>query len=300
MLAFSRRQKLLIEPIDIAAMFDDISALIRQSLGDQHQIEILQDDPTLCAFGDINQLELALLNLTINARDASPAGSAIRIAITGEGSAKDGQVIIAVRDDGEGMDEATRLRAFEPFFTTKSHGSGTGLGLAQVFGAGRAVGRDGVDRQRTRRRHDGAPFAPPLPHRRAPHQPVRAPRRRPQGSDAPLRLLVVDDDPLVRAAIVRPLEDAGHIVDAVSDGPTALAAIGERGFDLVVVDFAMPGMDGAEVIRRAAAIRPEARFLIVSGYADSQAIAAASPDTPLLKKPFDNDVLVKRVGDLAR
>ena len=295
LLAFSRRQKLQIEPVDIGAMLDDISGLVRQSVGDGHSLEILQDDPTLCAFGDVNQLELAMLNLTINARDASPAGSTIRIAVTGEGGAEDGRVKIAVSDEGVGMDEETRLRAFEPFFTTKSQGGGTGLGLAQVFGmvqqSGGTIAIDSAPDEGT---------TVTLSLRRCP-----AAERRQSLSERPvesgesrLRLLVVDDDPEVRAAIVRPLEEAGHIVDAVSDGPTALAAIAQRAFDVVLVDFAMPGMDGAEVIRRAGDIRPDGRFLIVSGYADSEAIAAASPDTPVLKKPFAAGELVALVRAL--
>ena len=297
LLAFSRRQKLQIEPLDIGAMLDDISGLVRQSVGDGHSLEILQDDPTLCAFGDVNQLELAMLNLTINARDASPAGGTIRIAVTGEGAAEDGRVMIAVSDQGVGMDEETRLRAFEPFFTTKSQGGGTGLGLAQVFGmvqqSGGTIAIDSAPDEGT---------TVTLSLRRCP-----AAERRQSLSERPaasgetplLRLLVVDDDPEVRGAIVRPLEEAGHIVDAVSDGPTALAAIAQRAFDVVLVDFAMPGMDGAEVIRRAGDIRPDGRFLIVSGYADSEAIAAASPDTPVLKKPFASGELVALVRALA-
>ena len=109
---------------------------------------------------------------------------------------------------------------------------------------------------------------------------------------------MIDDDPQVRAAIVRPLEEAGHVVDAVSDGPTALAAITQRAFDLVLIDFAMPGMDGAEVIRRAREIRAGGRFLIITGYSDSESIAAASPNTPMLKKPFDSDALVALVREL--
>ena len=123
--------------------------------------------------------------------------------------------------------------------------------------------------------------------------------RAPQPAElAPLRLLVVDDDPAVRSAIVRPLEEAGHVVDAVSDGPTALAAIGQRSFDLVLVDFAMPGMDGAEVIRRARGLRPNTPFLIVSGYSDSDAIATAAPGTPVLAKPFENGTLLEMVARL--
>ena len=99
-------------------------------------------------------------------------------------------------------------------------------------------------------------------------------------------------------AIVRPLEDAGHIVDVVSDGPTALAAITERPFDLVLIDFAMPGMNGAELIQRAREVRADTRFLIISGYADSDAIAVAAPATAILRKPFAASDLTERVKEL--
>ena len=297
LLAFSRRQNLQIEPINIAGMLDDMSGLFRQSVGDSHRIEILQDDDSLCALGDHNQLELALLNLTLNARDASPPGRLIRIEVSAEGDIADGTVHIAVRDEGSGMDTETRRRAFEPFFTTKAHGSGTGLGLAQVFGmAAQSGGKVSIDSEPG----EGTTVALSLRRCRGAERRNARLASEVSAAEIPLRLLVVDDDPQVRAAIVRPLEEAGHIVDAVSDGPTALAAIGQRAFDLVLVDFAMPGMDGAEIIGRAGDIRPGMRFLIVTGYSDSEAISRAAPDTPILKKPFDGDALLALVRDLTR
>ena len=114
-----------------------------------------------------------------------------------------------------------------------------------------------------------------------------------------LRLLVVDDDPAVRSAIARPLEDLGHSVDSVASGATALAALAAERFDLIVSDYAMPGMDGAELIGRARAIQPDARFLIVTGYADTGKVEEACPDTELLFKPFTPDQLIAAVNRLA-
>ena len=286
LLAFSRRQKLVIEPVDIAGMLEEMHDLLRQSVGDGHELHIVQDDRSLCALSDLNQLELAVLNLALNARDASPEGRPITITATCSGTPEDGQVVISVRDEGSGMDAATRQRAIEPFFTTKDIGRGTGLGLAQVFGTAAQSGGDlriesepgsGTEIFLTLRR------CPSAVSRRTPVL-IAADT---DTDTASRRLLVVDDDPLVRRAIVALLEDAGHVVDAVSDGATALAAIGQRRFDLALVDFLMPEMNGAELVRRARVVRPDQCFVIVSGYADSAAIADASPDTPLLKKPFE-------------
>ena len=296
LLAFSRRQRLKIEPIRIATMLGAIEDLFRQSIGDSHRLEIVADDPSLCAMGDITQLELAVLNIMINARDASPPGTTIAVAVTGTGVPANGEVAIATTDLGTGMDEATRARAIEPFFTTKTVGRGTGLGLAQAFGmAEQSGGRlEIVSRS-------GAGTTVTIVLKRCEEEAAqgdiaRVEQRHEMSS---LHLLVIDDDAAVRAAIVRPLEEAGHVVDAVSDGTTGLTALGQRGFDLVVVDFAMPGMDGAEFIRRGRDVRKDARFLIVSGYLDSDAIAAAAPGTPVLAKPFDNATLIALVGHLA-
>ena len=296
LLAFSRRQRLRIEPIRIATMLEEIADLFRQSIGDSHRLDIVADDPSLCAMGDMTQIELAVLNIMINARDASPSGSTIAVAVTGTGEPANGEVAIAITDQGTGMNEATRVRAVEPFFTTKAVGLGTGLGLAQAFGmAEQSGGRLEIAST------PGAGTTVTIILRRCEEADAREEIARAEqaGKARSLHLLVIDDDPAVRAAIVRPLEEEGHVVDAVSDGPTGLAALGQRGFDLVLVDFSMPGMDGAEFIRRARELREETRFLIVSGYSDSDAIAAAAPGTPVLPKPFGNDALIALVDQLA-
>jgi len=129
-----------------------------------------------------------------------------------------------------------------------------------------------------------------------------APRARPSQltatSDEPLFLLLVDDDPPVRAAIARQFEDDGHIVDSVGDGRIALAAIEHCNYDLIIVDFAMPRMDGAEIIRKSRQIKPDQKFLMVTGFFDSDAVAAACPDTPMLRKPFDSESLRRLVREL--
>ena len=296
LLAFSRRQKLTIEPIDVSAMIDDMGELFRQSIGNSHRLEIIQNDGNLCANSDLNQLELAILNLLINARDASPPGGVIRLAVTATGSAEVGETAIAVTDQGSGMDEATRQRAIEPFFTTKAVGRGTGLGLAQVFGtAAQSGGRLTIDST------PGAGTTVTIHLGRCAEAPARVLSARASEPEMTpsLRLLVVDDDPLVRLAIARPLEEAGHIVDTVSDAPTAIAAIKQRRFDLALVDFAMPGMDGAELIHRASAVRPDQRFLMITGYADSEAVEAIAEEIPLLRKPFAVDDLIAMVQRLA-
>ena len=293
LLAFSRKQKMRIGPIRIATMLDEIADLFRQSIGNSHDLAIIADDRLLCALGDVTQLELAVLNIMINARDAAPAGSTITVRVAGSGEPATGEVAIAITDQGAGMDKATRRRAMEPFFTTKALGHGTGL--AQAFGmAEQSGGRLEIASV------EGSGTTVTIYLRRCEEDEALAETvRASQPAElAPLRLLVVDDDPAVRSAIVRPLEEAGHVVDAVSDGPTALAAIGQRSFDLVLVDFAMPGMDGAEVIRRARALRPDTEFLIVSGYSDSDAIATAAPGTPVLAKPFGNAALLEMVVTL--
>ena len=295
LLAFSRRQKLEIAPVDVSLLFEEIGPLLDQAAGKDHVVEVDLEPGAQCVRSDLNQLELAILNLVINARDATPDGGTIRVETRSERSGDKDIVVIRVIDDGEGMNDETRRRAIEPFYTTKAQGEGTGLGLAQVFGVMQqsdgsidfdsAVGR-------------GTTVTLRMP---ACDEPA-APRNRPSDAVAnntrPLRLLLVDDDAAVRATISRLFEDDGHFVDSVGDGRIALTAIEHCRYDLVIVDFAMPVMDGAEVIREARKVKPGLKFLMVTGYADSEAVSAACPDTPVIRKPFDSDALRRLVADL--
>ena len=295
LLAFSRRQKMEIVPVDVPGLMTELEPMLVQSLGTDHLVEIHVEPGAHCVESDFNQLELALLNLVINARDAMPLGGVIKIDISADQGDGCDDVVIRVIDQGEGMDADTRRRALEPFFTTKTQGRGTGLGLAQVFGlmqqSGGSVDIDSVVGR-------GTTVALRLP---ACHE-IPAPRKRLSGAliaqSKPLRLLLVDDDAAVRATIARAFEDDGHVVDSVGDGRIALTAIEHCHYDLVIVDFAMPVMDGAALIRAGRALRPDIKFLMVTGYSDSDAVRTACPDTPMLRKPFDGDTLRQMVVDL--
>jgi len=293
LLAFSRRQKIEIVPVDVNLLFDELRPILEQAVGKDHAVELAVAPSALFVRTDFNQLELAILNLVINARDAMPRGGTIRIGATVERD----MVIIRVTDQGEGMSAETRQRALEPFFTTKSTGRGTGLGLAQVFGVMEQSGgsididsRVGAGTTVTLR----LPLCDEIP----------APRERSSSKSAgaaaatPMRLLLVDDDAAVRGAIARAFEEDGHVIDSVGDARIALTAIEHCHYDLAIVDFAMPVLDGADLIRAARKLRPEQKFLMVTGYSDSEAVAGACPDTPVIRKPFDNDALRDRVLEL--
>jgi signal transduction histidine kinase/CheY-like chemotaxis protein len=291
LLAFSRRQKLAIEPVDVTELVANIQPMLVQSLGKDHEVETVVAPGGHVVRSDANQLELALLNLVINARDATPGGGTITIAVDSERD----QVVLRVTDQGEGMTSETRARAVEPFFTTTPQGRGTGLGLAQVFGL---VQQSGVSVDIECAAGRGTTVTLRLPSCHDVPKPRHGTVVEPSKKARPLRLLLVDDDAAVRATIARNFEDDGHIVDSVGDGRVALKAIEHCRYDLVIVDFAMPLMDGAEVIREGRKLRPEIKFLMVTGYSDSEAVTGACPDTPVIRKPFESEALRQTVFDL--
>jgi CheY-like chemotaxis protein len=192
------------------------------------------------------------------------------------------------------MDEETRRRALEPFFTTKPTGRGTGLGLAQVFGV---VEQSGGTVEIESELGVGTIVTLRLPA--CGEEETKVTRATAAGGTTvaaqALRLLVVDDDPEVRATVAQMLSEAGHAVDAVSSGRSALAALGTETFDLVVSDYLMPGMSGAELIAQARLTRPEQPFLIVSGFVDSEELLRTCPDIVRLGKPFTVGELLEAV-----
>ncbi len=294
LLAFSRQQKLAIEPVDVGNLFDELQGMLEQSTGGTYELQLNVGDGVGCVLCDRNQLELAILNLVINARDSSKPGAPIRVeARTGRNPDGEDRVLIEVVDQGGGMSAETRRRALEPFFTTKPPGRGTGLGLAQVFGL---IKQSGGELEIDSAPGEGTRVTMALQPCAAPPVPRRVSAQAATASTRPRRILVVDDDALVRAAIGRLLEEVGHSVDSIADGRVALSAIEHCDYDLVIIDFAMPVMNGAAVIAEAHKTQPELRFLMVTGYADSDAVAAAAPDTPVLVKPFDNQRLMDLVA----
>jgi signal transduction histidine kinase len=292
MLAFARRQELKPETVDVAALVDSMVEMLRRSLGPEIRIvtDFAHDLPPTRV--DPNQLELALLNLALNARDAMPIGGGLTISAHCErvtasdisGLQAGDYVCIVEQDTGHGMDEATLKRAAEPFFTTKGAGRGTGLGLSMVDGL---VAQSGGAMRISSQPGVGTRVELWLPVSRQ----AAADRPRPAAPElvaeiAPCRVLVVDDDPIVATGTVAMLEDLGHVALEVPSAEAALHLLqSEPGaVDLVITDQAMPGMTGAEL---AASIRrtwPDLPVIIATGYAEF----SSDPELrlPRLTKPY--------------
>ncbi|WP_075218138.1 MHYT domain-containing protein [Mongoliimonas terrestris] len=298
MLAFARRQDLKPQPTDVAALVHDMGDLLVRSLGPEIRLERSLPADLPAAMVDANQLEMALVNLTVNARDAMPDGGTVTIAARhaaappdGDPATGDGFVVVSVTDAGAGMDAATLARAVDPFFTTKGIGKGTGLGLSMVQGLAAQSGG--------RLRIESAPGAGTTAELWLPAADVPAVRplapsepAPPAGIDRPLRVLVVDDDPLVLMGTLAMLEDLGHTVIEAESGATALDRLrtGARP-DVLVTDFAMPTMTGRDLIDAVRRIHPGLPAVLASGYADLR--RADGLDAVHLPKPFHQ-------GDLAR
>ncbi len=290
LLTFSRTQKLDTRPTDINALVCGMTELLGQSLGPQVAIHMALGRDVGPAFADGNQLELAILNLAINARDAMPSGGALTIS-TAEREIKAGDpslapglyVTVAVADTGAGMPPEVAAQAFDPFFTTKPPGKGTGLGLSQVYGIAKQSGGEARIASTP-----GQGTVVTLWLRRAERAAMQeADRSRGElGAKQRGRILLVDDDPDVVKLVLEFLPELGYDVRVADHGEAGLSLLEESGADLVVVDFAMPGMNGAEL---ATAIRlrwPDLPLIFMSGYADSNALQASLGEAPFLHKPF--------------
>ncbi len=294
LLAFSRSQRMDIGPVDLTQLLSGMSGLLSQSVGASVHVDVRIDDDARSVVSDANQLELALLNLAVNARDAMPSGGTLivraqRVKVV-EGHLKPGAYVeLSVRDTGSGMTDEVRRRAIEPFYTTKPTGQGTGLGLSQVYGTARESGGTlTIDSEPGR----GTIVCLILPASATPDEKVddvlqTAPNQQGERSPEQTRVLVVDDDRLVRRFMSDSLRSLNyHVVDA-EGGEQALATMERERFDLLLVDFAMPGMNGAEVARAAQERQRGIKVLMVSGYADSDALEAALGSARQLRKPFD-------------
>jgi signal transduction histidine kinase len=282
LLAFSRTQKLDTGPVDVNGLIEGMRELLNQSLGANIAVEVDLAPGLPAAIANVNQLELAILNLSINSRDAMPDGGEVRIR-TSLASDDSKSVLVTVSDTGSGMPPEVVARAFDPFFTTKPVGKGTGLGLSQVYGIIRQAGGEVlIDskvgkgttvilrlpismRETIREHHDDTALV---------------------GSITAEKLLLVDDDADVRDIVRRVLAELGYVVREAENGEAALKVLGEFRPDLLVVDFAMPGLNGAEVVLAARRNNPEIKILFVSGFSDSEALETAVGAGPLLRKPF--------------
>ncbi|MBM0104036.1 response regulator [Steroidobacter sp. S1-65] len=307
LLAFSRSQRMSVGPVDLQKLFNGISGLIAQSVGPAVEVRMELDPDAQMVMSDANQLELALLNLAVNARDAMPKGgklvvTARRVQGVDKHLPKGDYVRLSVTDTGVGMTDQVRARAIEPFFTTKPVGQGTGLGLSQVYAVTRESGgsfeiesepNQGTTIHLTLPRavvESAAPAAPPAAE-------LAKPQPEATGSAS---ILVVDDDRLVRRFIHESLRSLGYEVRAAEDGHDALSIMESQRFDLLLADFAMPRMTGAELAKAAQLKQPGLPVLIVSGYADSAAVEAALGSARQLRKPFNMAELGAAVAEILR
>ncbi|MES2272049.1 MAG: PAS domain S-box protein [Pseudomonadota bacterium] len=308
LLAFSRRQPLDPQPVRANPLMASMDDLLRRTMGERITLHMnLADDLwlTLC---DPNQLENAILNLAINARDAMPDGGTLTIEthnarfeetdVAMHRELKAGEYIaIDVTDTGSGMDPDTIARAFEPFFTTKPQGQGTGLGLSMIYGFARqSEGYAQISSERGK----GTTFTLYLPRH---HGAARAEDAASQitedlRADDGEVVLVVEDEPVVRGLIVETLDDLGYRVMEAADGLEGIAVLkSDSRIDLLITDIGLPGMDGRQVADAARTARPGLKILFMTGYAETAALASGflGPGMAMVTKPFTIEALSTRV-----
>jgi signal transduction histidine kinase len=296
LLAFARRQKLDPAPVPIDRLAAAMKTLMGHTLGGLVTLSWDTAETDWPVLADESQLELALMNLMINARDAMPDGGAIGVATEnvtvgpGEDTELPGgdYVLLTIADDGVGIAPDIIDRVFDPFFTTKELGKGTGLGLSMVYGfaqqSGGTVRITSAPGEGTRVRL----WLPRAVGDAAPAVNVRGPAEAQDDCAPSLRILLADDHPQVRLATAAQLEDLGHVVVAVDGSEKALEQLenGEAPIDLILTDYAMPRISGTELIRRARLQRPGLKAILITGYADVEMIINRPRDVSVLLKPF--------------
>jgi PAS domain S-box-containing protein len=313
LLAFARRQPLDPRPVQANALVASLEDLFRRTVGETVTLEVVLAGglwPTLC---DPNQLESALLNLVINARDAMPDGGKLTIEtcnahldeayIAAQRDVRPGQyVCICVTDTGTGMPQDVIGRAFDPFFTTKPIGQGTGLGLSMVYGFARQseghakiyseVGQGTTIKiylPRYRGETDAEIEAATL---------AEAPR-----AESGETVLVVEDEPVVRSLIIEVLEDLGYRTLEAADGPEGLKILqSRRHIDLLITDVGLPGLNGRQLADAARERRRDLKVLFITGYAENATLAAGflEPGMQMITKPFAVDALAQRIRSIIR
>jgi CheY-like chemotaxis protein len=305
LLAFSRRQVLQPRVVDLNAVVEGTRDMITRLIGEHVRLETSLDPAAAPVLADVGQLEQVVVNLAVNARDAMPGGGSllvetatVELAASEDGVPAGRYTTLTMTDTGVGMDGEQLERLFEPFYSTKGE-AGVGLGLATVYGI---VNQSGGHISVTSEPGKGARFRILLPASEA-----EATVPAPQPEEAPTEaadatVLLVEDEPAVRAVVSEMLAGGGYHVIAAIDGSEALqlASTHDGPIHLLVTDVVMPGMSGQEVARRIAEERPQTRTLFVSGYNES-AIAqhgVLAPGTAFLEKPFSAAELVRKAREV--
>lgn len=310
LLAFSRRQTLDPKPTDINRLVAEMEELIRRTVGPAIQLEVVGAAGLWTALVDPNQLENALLNLCINARDAMPEGGRITIETANkwldprasrERDLPEGQYLsLCVSDTGTGMSAETMKRAFDPFFTTKPLGEGTGLGLSMIYGFARQSGGQvraysevgmGTTMCLYLPRHYGNVDAA---------EPLEVACVIPETGKR--TVLVVDDEPTIRMLVCELLEEMGHVTLEADDGPAAVTLLDSNAaIDLLITDVGLPGgLNGRQVADAARVTRPDLKVIFITGFAENAVVANGQlePCMRLVTKPFALDVLSAQIADL--
>ncbi|GAA3999491.1 response regulator [Sphingomonas humi] len=295
LLTFSRRQRLEATAVDVSKLLSNMSELLRNSVGPRVDLKVEVAEGLGHVRSDATQLELAILNLAINGRDAMPSGGRLTVSAERGG---DEHIEIRIIDEGVGMTPEIAQRALEPFFTTKGPGRGTGLGLSMAYGVARAAGGD--------LRVDSVAGAgttitillPPVSDETDGAAAVAASDKRAVPAKK-VDVLLVDDDPEVRQAVADMLRADGHHVRESENGPQALLELERSPPDLMLLDFAMPGMNGAQLAAQALDRKPDLKLLFLTGYADSEAIdQAVDGSAQILKKPVSAGSLAAAIEKL--
>jgi Response regulator containing CheY-like receiver, AAA-type ATPase, and DNA-binding domains len=279
-----------------------MSDLLARSLGPRIRLETQLEPHLWSALADRTQLEMMILNLAINGRDAMPSGGHLKImtrnmpAVTPDLRSELHQgeyVCISVSDTGKGMPPSVAARAFEPFFTTKEPGKGTGLGLSQLYGFAHQSG--GTARIESRE-GEGTTVTMYLPRTSQTVDRVATAAPKPNGQSG-ARILVVDDDDDVRIAAAAIIEELGYSVVAVDRAPEAIELIRDQRFDLVITDVMMPVMNGVELAREVKRVRPDVPILFATGYADIEEFGTDLQSKMLVRKPFRMAELASHIAE---
>jgi len=306
LLAFARRQPLIPKSVDVNQLVVSLEDLLRRTIGETIDLGIAAADDLWSTLCDPNQLESALLNLAINARDAMPDGGSLTIAtsnarldsVTADtpALALGDYVCVTVTDTGVGMSAEVAARAFDPFFTTKPIGQGTGLGLSMIYGFARQsnghvtidskIGQGTAVRLYLPRHHGDIAAA---------HATAASAAEHAATGEA---VLVIEDEPVVRAVVVEMLAEQGYRTLEAVDGPSGLKILRSNArIDLLVTDVGLPGMNGRQVADQARETRPDLKILFITGYAESVAISDGflQPGMEMITKPFDLNHLAQRI-----
>lgn len=311
LLAFSRRQPLDPKPVRANTLVASMDDMLRRTIGERIELELVLAGGLWVTRCDPNQLESAILNLVINARDAMPDGGKLTIETcnahldsaytASQRGVKPGQyVCICVTDTGTGMDADTMAKAFEPFFTTKPIGQGTGLGLSMIYGFAQQsegyakiyseVGEGTTFKLYLPRHRGAAEEEEPLPQLSEEHH----------AEDGEV-VLVVEDETVVRGLIVEELRELGYQAIEAVDGPKGLDVLqSRRRIDLLITDIGLPGLNGRQLVDAARAVRPELKVLFMTGYAENAALASGFLEhgMEMITKPFAMEALATRIRQM--